>query len=1450
MVISNSRASIILVSFLLINTMIVSSGVLGYQQIDNELLVDQNTTALISSTAIRVDDDMELAQVASSGSGTVDDPYTIEGLDIGTSKTDCIYIGNTTKFLVISGCSLHGTDYAYSGIKITNSGNITIMNNNCSNDYKGIRLINTNNSTITDNNCWGYRNLGMDLSNSNYNLVINNTCIPSKYAEVGIIVSGSHNVLINNTAINHKNGGEGITLANYEEGSVIHDNVIMNNNCSNNTWGVETGTVFNTTISGNNCSYCYTGISASATDNSMIVNNDCFHCSRAFGIELTESDNNTIWNNDCRYNTLGLTLYCDCNNNTISFNEICYNTADGVCIDFNSDHNFVLNNTIHDNNGCGINVTRSNFNRIGGNIFSGNNGTSSVYDSSHVQAYDDGINYWNMTAYGNYWEDRTSPDVDTDGIVDLTYPIYGGSNVDNYPLVFEISIDVLPDKAYSNTSTATISGSVSFVSEISSVSWYNARNGASGSCTGKSSWEAVIELEEGSNLVYFDVAGNTNSDLNRSVEMIYDKVSPVVTIDGPSDGDYAHSVKVSWTCSDAISGIAGYHIILDGTSMATLPSSMLSYALILASEGSHTVKVIASDMAGNMASDEVSFIFDRTAPCVEIATPTDDCYNNTGDVILSWDGSDGLSGISYYSISIDDKAPEIIDDATGCYLFSDLDDGEHDVDIVAVDNAGNAASDTVHFITDTAKPSIVITSPSKGSVIGTTDIVVKWSANDFTSGIRSVELSLDGIVWSNVTGSSEKELSLSDGSVTLYLRTTDKAGNENETTVSFMIDTTDPAISITSPVEGSYNKTGSVFLSWEGNDGPSGIAYYNVTLVRDVTWTNYSYIEPTTLNRTFELADGIYTASVSAIDGAGNTATDQVGFIVDTTASTLIITSPIPEFVNTAFVSWTGNDAISGIDHYNISIDGETAIQVTADTSSYSFTGISDGPHTVRITAVDRAGNIVFDEVTFTLDTVKPTLSIVSPMSGSFNNTGSMKIVWSGSDDRSGMMGYEVSIDGKTPITVSSAISTYLLTGLSDGKHNVIVTAIDKAGNKVECKATYTVSKVPPSIEVSPLPVVYTNSTSLDITIYLRDAVNMTTANVTIFANGELVRSDRIDAFVSQRTVIIYPLTLQLTEGINVLHLSVNDSAGNSAELSYIVYRDTIEPDLEIVSPVTGTLTNSTTVAVSWTALDSLSGISGCYYSLDGGPWTDGIGSSHEFNGLGEGEHVVRVRATDRSGNYNETEVTFTIDSVSPSILSWEPSGNDSGLSSVIRVRFSERMNETSTKIFVNGVKVDIAWSGNNASFVPAFLEFNENYDVAVDRHDLAGNPVMLSWMFGTSSVGDIEGKLIDADGKAIVNATVTLSNGNWTVSDGNGQFIFKNVLIGAYNITVQAPGYESTALNVTVEKGASCNVGSLSILTSDDGSSDNDGSFLVYMGAAAIAAIAILGIVFMLRRK
>jgi len=106
--------------------------------------------------------------------------------------------------------------------------------------------------------------------------------------------------------------------------------------------------------------------------------------------------------------------------------------------------------------------------------------------------------------------------------------------------------------------------------------------------------------------------------------------------------------------------------------------------------------------------------------------------------------------------------------------------------------------------------------------------------------------------------------------------------------------------------------------------------------------------------------DGDHRVVFRAIDAAGNEEPlHNLSFRIDATPPRLVLTSPTDGLrtdAQTLLVTWTAADAESGIDHVLVQLDDLEPQNVTSR-SSFTFVGVANGTHTIRLTAVDRAGN-------------------------------------------------------------------------------------------------------------------------------------------------------------------------------------------------------------------------------------------------------------------------------------------------------------------------------------------------------------------------------------------------------------------------------------------------------------------------------------------------------------
>lgn len=116
-----------------------------------------------------------------------------------------------------------------------------------------------------------------------------------------------------------------------------------------------------------------------------------------------------------------------------------------------SNMNEITGNLFFANAGYGLTMSWSTFgNTMVNNTFAFNRGSGTAYDPTRIQADDEsGSNGWYVVAglrgWGNYWSDWTTPDANSDGIVDNPYVLDGPAGaVDRYPLVISPSGPVIP----------------------------------------------------------------------------------------------------------------------------------------------------------------------------------------------------------------------------------------------------------------------------------------------------------------------------------------------------------------------------------------------------------------------------------------------------------------------------------------------------------------------------------------------------------------------------------------------------------------------------------------------------------------------------------------------------------------------------------------------------------------------------------------------------------------------------------------------------------------------------------------------------------------------------------------------------------------------------------------------------------------------------------------------
>ena len=160
-------------------------------------------------------------------------------------------------------------------------------------------------------------------------------------------------------------------------------------------------------------------------------------------------------------------------------------------------------------------------------------------------------------------------------------------------------------------------------------------------------------------------------------------------------------------------------------------------------------------------------------------------------------------------------------------------------------------------------------------------------------------------------------------------------------------------------------------------------------------------------------------------------------------------------FASPVSLTLVGRDATSGVAALVYIVDNGLP-QVYAGPVE-----LTDGTHSVRFVAIDFAGNPgTVGIVSVRVDTDAPSLVLAVP--NGIITSSRVVVSWTGTDNDSGIVRYELSLDGGPFQSLGANSSAALL--LSDGAHVVEVKAVDAVGNSVTKTASLQVDTNPFSI--------------------------------------------------------------------------------------------------------------------------------------------------------------------------------------------------------------------------------------------------------------------------------------------------------------------------------------------------------------------------------------------------
>ncbi|WP_205692236.1 beta strand repeat-containing protein, partial [Cellulophaga sp. Z1A5H] len=486
--------------------------------------------------------------------------------------------------------------------------------------------------------------------------------------------------------------------------------------------------------------------------------------------------------------------------------------------------------------------------------------------------------------------------------------------------------------------------------------------------------------------------------------------------------------------------------------------------------GPITVTADVTDVALNPATDNDPITLDNSLPTIDITTPIegDNVVNaaEDGDVTISGTTT-GVEDNQIVTVTFSDGTNTVITTATvsgDTWTATDADisgltNGPITVTADVTDVALNPATDNDPITLDNSLPTIDITTPIEGdnvvnaaedgdvTISGTTtgvedNQIVTVTFSDGTNTVITTA-TVSGDTW---TATDADISGLANGPITVTADVTDVALNPATDNDPITLDNSLPTIDITTPIEGdnvvNAAEDGDVTISGT----TTGVEDNQIVTVTFSDGTNTVITTATVSGNTWTATDadisgltnGPITVTADVTDVALNPATDNDPIILDNSAPTVDITTPI-EGDNVVNAAEDGDVTISGTttgveDNQIVTVtfsDGTNTVITTATVSGDTWTatdadisGLANGPITVTAEVTDVALNPATDNDPITLDNSLPTIDITTPIEGD-------NVVNAAEDGDVTISGTTTGVEDGQTVTVT----------FSDGTNTVITTA-------------------------------------------------------------------------------------------------------------------------------------------------------------------------------------------------------------------------------------------------------------------------------------------------------------------------------------------------------------------------------------------------------------------------
>jgi hypothetical protein len=522
--------------------------------------------------------------------------------------------------------------------------------------------------------------------------------------------------------------------------------------------------------------------------------------------------------------------------------------------------------------------------------------------------------------------------------------------------------------------------------------------GAWSACSSPESYTGLGNGSHTFDVRSIDQAGNVGSAASQTWTV--NTSLPALSLSSPSDGAVTNNPGL------AIAGTGGVASgdadtvtvkIFSGTSISGSPLETLSTSVASVSgawsthpsptlqDGIYTAYAQQDGSAGTAYTSAVSFTIRTTPPTTTITSGAQGTTSATSARFAFTSSEAGstfqcqLDGGTWTACS----SPE---------SYSSLALGAHTFSVRATDRAGNVdpTPPVANWTIDTvANVPVTLTSPADGTVTSNTTPTFSGAASaadgDITVEIDDSNGSQVELLDVTAAGSWSVAASpaLPDGTYTAFASQlgSDGVTTDYSATISFTVDTTPPAVTLTSGPSGTGNDTTPTFGGGAGTAPGDGSVTLDIYSGTSATGTPVQSIAATVSGSSWSattaaLADGNYTARAEQTDSAGNHGQSaKRTFAIDTVAPDTTITSAPPASTTATSASFSFSSSKPG-SSFQCQLDGGAW---GACTSPHSYPGLSVGAHSFAVRATDAYGDVdptpATADWTITVPTTTPTTS-------------------------------------------------------------------------------------------------------------------------------------------------------------------------------------------------------------------------------------------------------------------------------------------------------------------------------------------------------------------------------------------------------------------------------------------------------------------------------------------